>query len=246
MFKTPFAAAALAALLPAHAAVSVSAPSFTYDQSFDSLSTPTWANDSTLPGWSLVRTSGVVSLILGTGSSNTGGFYSFGSSGSGERALGSLASGGTGTTYIAVAFTNATGGVLDGFTAGYDGEQWRNGGNTTAQSLLLEYGYGNSLAAVSGWTALSTFTSPVTGATAAALDGNGAGRVTGLGGTVSTAWAAGDTLWLRWADLNDSGNDHGLAIDNFSFSVTAVPEPQSWALMLAGAAALGFVVRRRA
>jgi hypothetical protein len=29
----------------------------------------------------------------------------------------------------------------------------------------------------------------------------------------------GDTLWIRWVEKNDMGNDHGMAIDNFSFSV---------------------------
>jgi hypothetical protein len=54
-------------------------------------------------------------------------------------------------------------------------------------------------------------------------------------------------LWVRWIERNDVGNDHGLAIDDFSLSaaVAAVPEPQSWALMLGGLAALGFIARRR-
>jgi PEP-CTERM motif len=77
------------------------------------------------------------------------------------------------------------------------------------------------------------------------VDGNGAGSVAGLGGTVVADWAPGQTLWLRWVDLNDVGNDHGLAIDNFSFSVTAVPEPEPWMLLMTGLAAVGFVARRR-
>ena len=82
------------------------------------------------------------------------------------------------------------------------------------------------------------------GTTAAAVPGNSAGLVAGIGGTVNTSWAAGDTLWIRWADLNDTGNDHGLAVDNFSFAVAAVPEPGAWALLLAGAGVLGFIGRR--
>ncbi|MDO9075328.1 MAG: PEP-CTERM sorting domain-containing protein [Rubrivivax sp.] len=261
MTKTLLASAALLVLLPAHADISVSSPAFTYSENFDSLSTSTtasaWVNDGTLAGWSLINgaVAAVPTILGGSGSTNTGSFYSFGTAGSGERALGSTASGGayfgspaSGAVagWIALALNNASGGTLDAFSVAYDGEQWRNGGNTNAQSLVLEYGFGSSFGAVPGWTAISTFTSPVIGATAAAVDGNGAGLVGSLGATVASPWAAGDTLWLRWSDLNDVGNDHGLAIDNLSFSVGVVPEPQAWALMLAGLGALGFIVRRRA
>ncbi len=260
MTQTLLATAALLMVMPAHADISVTSPNFTYSENFDSLSTSTtaspWVNDSTLAGWSLINGAGaaVATLLGGSGSTNTGSFYSFGASGSSERALGSTASGGTyfGSPpsgalagWIALSLSNASGGTLDSFSVAYDGEQWRNGGNTNTQSLVLEYGFGGSFGAVSGWTAISTFTSPVVGATAAAVDGNGAGLVTGLGATVAAPWAAGDTLWLRWSDLNDVGNDHGLGIDNVSVSVSVVPEPQAWALMLAGLASLGFIARRR-
>lgn len=261
--KTYLAAGALIAALPAHADISVGSAAFTYTENFDSLTTTAtatvpWANDSTLAGWSLFASTGAAITTYGAdnGGSNTGTFRSFGATGSGERALGSTASGGayfgspaSGTTagWIAVQLTNATGAALSGFSLSYDGEQWRNGGNTSAQSLTLEYGFGATFAAVGAWTATGfNFVSPVVGATAAAVDGNGAGLVSSIGGAVATPWAAGDSLWLRWTDLNDVGNDHGLAIDNFSFSVSAVPEPGTGALMLAGAGVLVLLARRRA
>lgn len=267
MQTTLLASAALLAALSAHtaqAAVSVGSSSFTYTQSFDTLAATgtnvPWVNDSTLVGWHLfAQPSGtaIASYLANDGSGNTGSFVSYGSTGSSERALGGLASGGTyfgspasGAVagWIAVAFTNATGSALAGFTLGFDGEQWRNGGNATAQSMVLQYGFGNSFTTVASWTAPGgsfNYASPVATATAAAVDGNVAGKVAGLGGSVSTSWAAGDTLWVRWIENNDAGNDHGLAIDNVSFSVTAVPEPGSVALLLAGLAAVGFVARRR-
>ncbi len=268
MKRTLLTAAALLALAPlAQANISVSAPSFSYAQSFDTLSTATtaqpWANNSTLAGWSLFVSNGnaAPTLLGGTGSSNAGSFYSFGAASTAERALGGLGSGGAyfgsptnGSLagYITVAFTNDTGAALDGFTIGYDGEQWRDGGaaTPTAQTLVMEYGYGSSFATVTAWTAAGAgfdFTSPVIANTAsgAAVNGNVAGLVTGLGGTVATSWAAGDTLWVRWIEVNNFGNDHGLAIDNLSFSVTAVPEPGTLAMWLAGLASLGFVARRR-
>jgi hypothetical protein len=261
MVKTLIAAAALAAFLPAHAELNVTSTSYTYGQSFDSLTTSTtavaWTNDSTLAGWSLFNSAGAAIATYGadSGGSNAGSFRSFGTTGSGERALGSTASGGTyfgspasGAVagFMAVAFTNHSGVTLDGFTVGFAGEQWRNGGNTNAQSLSLEFGTGSGFTGVSNWSPVAAFVSPVVGATAAAVDGNSAGLVTGLGGSVALAWADGDTLWLRWVDRNDVGNDHGLAIDNLSFIVSSVPEPGTWALWLAGLGVLGFMAHRRA
>lgn len=261
--KTLFASAALLALLPAHATISVGSAAFTYAQNYDALaqtgSANTWVNDSTINGFSLFNSAGaaITAYAADNGASNTGSFYSFGTTSSSDRALGSTASGGAyfgspasgaPAGFVAVAFTNTSGVALAGFTLGYDGEQWRNGGNTSAQSLTVDYGFGASYtAAVFGApVAALTFTSPVVGATGAAVDGNTAGRVANISATVTQPWAAGQTLWVRWTDLNDVGNDHGLAIDNLSFSVTAVPEPGSWALMLAGLAATGFLLRRRA
>jgi hypothetical protein len=264
MTKTLLASAALLSLLPAHAAITVTGPGFTYAESFDSLTTSTtavpWVNDSTLPGWSLYISTlaDAPTIAADTGASNAGTFRSFGASGDNDRALGSVASGGayfggagSGSIagWIAVAFVNDSGAPLDGFTLGFDSEQWRNGGNVNAQSMSFEYGYGATLGTVLSWTAGGASfdaVSLVNTASAGAVDGNTDGLLAGQGGSVSTAWAAGDTLWLRWADRNDTGNDHGLAIDNLSFAVTAVPEPGALALMLAGLAAVGFVARRRA
>jgi len=216
-----------------------------------------WANDSTLPAWSLFGYAGtaITTYRFDNGGSNTGTFNSYGTTAATERALGGAGSSGTyfGTPgpasgavagYIAVAITNNTGGALTDFTVGFDGEQWRNGGNASAQTMVLEYGFGATFGAVAAWTAPGgnfDWASPVVGTTAAAVDGNVAGLVAGKGGTVgSQTWADGDTLWIRWIERNDAGNDHGLAIDNFSFSAT--PEPGTIGMLAIGAIAL---IRRR-
>jgi hypothetical protein len=250
----------------AQAQVSLSSASQTYSQNFDSLTTSTsaqtWTNNSTLAGWGLYTSAGqdIASYFGDTGSTNSGSFKSFGAAGSSDRALGGVTSGnayfgspasGNVAGYIALALNNTTGASLDSLTLSYAGEQWRNGGNTSAQSIVLQYGFGSSFASVSTWTAAGSafdFVTPVTGSTAAAVDGNGAGLVTGLGGTLSGLnWANGDTLWVRWQYTNNVGNDHGLAIDNVNVSVAAaVPEPSQYALLLAGLGAVGMVARRRA
>lgn len=243
------------------AQVSLTDASATYTQNFDTLATTgntvAWANDSTLAGWSLFNASGnaITAYRAGDGGVNNGSFYSFGSSGSSDRALGGVASGGayfgspaSGTLagWIVVGFTNDTGLALTSATVAFAGEQWRNGGNASAQTMALQWGLGASLASTSFAPTGFDWASPITSTTAAAVDGNGVGRVPSLGGVLATTgWAPGQTLWLRWAENNDSGNDHGLAIDDFSLAVTAVPEPASTALLLAGLGALGLLARRR-
>jgi hypothetical protein len=48
---------------------------------------------------------------------------------------------------------------------------------------------------------------------------------------------------LRWTDVSNPGNDHGLAIDELSFSASVIPEPASSSLLLVGLA--GLTGRRR-
>jgi hypothetical protein len=206
-------------------------------QNFDSLSSVAWANNTTLPGWFLFRqpTPGTaLTTISISAASSTGTFYAFGSAG--ERGLGGVGSGGAyyGSPannavagWMAVAITNNSGQDQASFTLGFDGEQWRNAGATNpnvsvAQTMVLEYGFGASFDTVTTWTAPGgnfDWASPVIGTTAAAaVDGNTAGLVAGRGGTITDNWAAGTTLWIRWVERNDPGNDHAMGIDNFTFS----------------------------
>ena len=79
-----------------------------YTQDFDTLTSSgtnnPWTDNLTLLGWYSNRTT----YSAGTGSSNAGALYSFGSTSSSERALGSVASGSTGTIYYGVRLTNNT------------------------------------------------------------------------------------------------------------------------------------------
>jgi hypothetical protein len=228
-----------------------------YTQSFDSISSTTWANNSTITGWSLFNKTpaAITTIVIDNGSGNTGSFVSYGATGASDRALGGLGSGGTyfGSPasasvagYIALQIQNSTGSALTQFTIGFSGEQWRNGGNATAQTMALQYGFGSTFAGVTTWNSPAgnfDWSSPVATVTAAAVNGNAAGSVTGRGGTVSNLnWADGTSLWIRWVENNDAGNDHGLAIDDVTFS--AVPEPSEYAA-LAGAGLIGFAVWRR-
>jgi predicted extracellular nuclease/phosphodiesterase/alkaline phosphatase D-like protein len=219
----------------------------TYGQNFDGLASSgannPWTNDGTLPGWHLFRQPSaspvaITSYNADTGAANSGNFLSYGSSGSGDRGLGGLASGGayfgspaSGSVagWFALVLSNATAAPITNLAIAFNGEQWRNGGNATAQTMVLEYGYGANFGDVATWTAPGgnfNWASPVATATAAAVDGNNAGRAGNLGGTLNlgaSPWAANATLWLRWTENNDVGNDHGLAIDDLSISLPVPP-----------------------
>ncbi len=221
--------------------------SVSYNQNFDALASSgsgnSWTNGtSPIPGWYLYRQpapgTDITTYNADNGGSNAGSFNSFGSTGSSERALGGTASGGayfgspaSGAIagWIAAAFNNSSGSTINSVTVGFDGEQWRNGGNTSAQTMVLEYGFGATFAAVSTWTAPGgnfDWASPVIGASAAAVNGNVAGLVSGRGGSLNSLnWTSGSTLWIRWIERNDPGNDHGLAIDNFSLTTAVSTTP---------------------
>src|SRR5215475_2106858 len=156
-------------------------------ENFDALASSgtgiAWTDNSTIPGWYSSR----ATYNSGTGSSNAGALYSFGvavTNPDTDRALGSVASGSTGTVFQAAKLTNNTGGTITSLDISYVGEQWRNGGNTAAHTLTFQYQVADAgvitgaNAPASGWTTFSplSFTGPVTGATAAALDGNATGN----------------------------------------------------------------------
>ncbi len=226
--------------------MSVSYAGGTYTQNFDTLVTTgtaqPWTNDTTLAGWSLFRQpapgTAIPTINAGDGTSNAGSFYSFGTGTTAERALGGAASGGayfgspaSGAVagWMALAINNGTSSSIPTFNLNYDGEQWRNGGNATAQTMSVEYGFGSAFTDVTTWNPAGTafdFASPIHTATASALDGNAAAnRQANLGGTIAPAggWAPGSTLWFRWIENNDAGSDHGLALDNVAFSVPVTP-----------------------
>jgi hypothetical protein len=195
----------------------------------------------------------------GTGG-NTGAFWSFGNfTSASEKALGSLGSSTVAANganmYMGLQLINATGVTLSSFTFTYYGEQWRDGQGTTGETLTAAYSLSATDAdwySSSDFTALPSlsFTSPVfagTNSSGTAVDGNVAGRSGPLTATVSGInWLPGAELWIRFADPQlASLADDGLAIDDLSFS--AVPEASSFLLfgLVASAAGLGRVLRKR-
>jgi hypothetical protein len=259
----------------AHGAVNYSAAGSAYVQDFNSLpispentslgGTPAgWIDDTTTPGanqysilgWYLYHPTSVTEggasgnqrFRISSAPGNTGSFYSFGASGSTERALGAigantLAPDNSGM-YIGLRLHNDTGQTLEHFTLSYYGEQWRNGGGTEG----LSFGWSTTATAINDGSfntvAALAFNAPVNGGTASALNGNdnrifiGPVMVTGM------EWLPGTDLWLRWVDVQIPGADHGLAIDDVSF-LAVIPEPSAITLIVAGGAALLMLRRRK-
>ncbi|HLA64740.1 MAG TPA: T9SS type A sorting domain-containing protein, partial [Rhodothermales bacterium] len=71
------------------------------------------------------------------------------------------------------------------------------------------------------------FTNPIkTNATATALNGNLAANRTAISLTIpSLSIANGATVWIRWNDIDATGADDGLAVDDFSLTALASPPP---------------------
>ena len=210
----------------------------TYAQNFDALASSGtangWTNNLTLPGWYASKASAdSTTFSAGSGTSVTGGIYSFGTNGinpASDRALGSLASAGNTYAY-GVRFTNDTASAQTNIIISCTGEQWRNGGSGVAETISFYYAAGsspmtNSFSAAA-WTSFNAlnFTSRITSASSAALDGNAAANRQVFANVVLTGVVVqpGQELFLRWADTDDAGSDDGLAIDNLtvSFNPTA-------------------------
>ena len=201
-----------------------------YSQNFNTLinsGNTTWTNGSTLSGWYTSRTGTGTSIVANDGSSTSGNLYSYGTTSSTDRALGSVGSGNAaaGSFLWGARFFNDTGSTISTLYLNYAGEQWRNSA-AAAQTVDFQYQLGATSLNAGTWTDFNPldFTSSVTGGTASGRDGNLSTGRTLISGTLSgLSLAAGQEIWLRWSDPDHSGSDHGLAIDDVQVSINPLP-----------------------
>ncbi len=219
----------------AYAQVSIVSANVPYTQTFDTLAssgaTNPWDNDLTLPGWYAAQQKGTLTEYhADSGGSGTGALYSYGSIYSNERALGSLSSDTPGTVYYGTRMVNDTGLPIVSFAITYTGEQWRVVANaaTPLQRLAFAYRVGSIVTDVIAgtWTNVPTFdfVSPVTSTTSGPLNGNLPANRRTLSGTLNIDVPAGQEIMFRWVDINDSGTDYGMGIDDLTIVAFATAD----------------------
>ncbi|MFZ1392745.1 MAG: ExeM/NucH family extracellular endonuclease, partial [Dokdonella sp.] len=194
-------------------------------QNFDSLSNTAGSttNNLTIPGWFLTESGGGArdneQYAVDTGGSNTGDSYSYGAAASTDRALGGLRSG-TLIPIFGACLTNNTGATISSLDIAYTGEEWRLGVAGRTDQLNFEYSTNATDLVTGTWTGVAAlnFVTPDT-ITVGAKNGNAAADRTALSTNIgSLAIANGATFWLRWTDIDVSGVDDGLAVDDFSLT----------------------------
>jgi hypothetical protein len=211
-------------------AVALTAVNSPTSQAFDSLAA---SGTSALAsaGWSFteIGAGANATYLADDGTASIGDTRSLGTTGSGERAYGGLRDGAT-EPVLGVALTNSTGLSLGAFDISYVGEQWRLGQTGRADRLDFQYSLDAVSLATGNWTDLDglDFSSPDTTSAAGPTDGNGTAHRTTIASTldlalapVPTTLAPGARVWIRWLDLDASGPDDALAIDDFSITPRA-------------------------
>ncbi|MEX2214248.1 MAG: PEP-CTERM sorting domain-containing protein [Phycisphaeraceae bacterium] len=211
-------------------AVPISLTGGAYTQDFDTLATA--GSSSTLPpGWAFVETGGNANgLYVGNNGAQTAGdTYSYGTTGSTDRALGALRSG-TLVPIIGAEFTNNTGGTITSLSINYIGEMWRAGvtGRNAADRIDFAFSLNATALNNGAFTDVDAldYQSSNINTTAGAVDGNSASFNTPVAGNVNGLNILnGSTFWIRWTDFDISSSDDGLAVDNFSLTPTFVLPP---------------------
>ena len=183
-----------------------------------------------------------------------------GAGGDNERAVGVLSSGSR-TPAIGVEIVNNSGAALASVTISFTQELWRTAGDagspppigeeniTTAawsQTGAAGVTSANYLSVTTGFTVETDLDlvspTPAGGDAATYVDGNLAINQTARTATIdfTTPIAVGESFFLRFQDFLNDGSDAAMAIDDFSFSATAVPEPASLGLL--GISLLGILL----
>jgi hypothetical protein len=219
--------------LPVAVFSQVSITTANYSQNFGTASIPAWTDNSTIPGWYLAAGGtfnyGGTQNITAAAPTNTGGFYTYQCNSDGNIKLGSRpsnTSGGTagsGQSHIGLRLRNNTGSTIESITVTYTGYQLslaQNGaGNTNSFTFSYQSAATVSSLTAGSWTSVAAlnYNSPNDAAA-------GSNQVSGYPCTVSQTLSSciavsitdGNEIMLRWTDINNTNNDHHLAIDNIS------------------------------
>ena len=205
----------------------------TYTQNFNNLTFSTsqswFVNNTTLPGWYLQHENYDYPAypIRGNDGTNTElNFYSYGNSGSSDRALGGMANGiNTGSGYIGFRVKNNTGAVIRNFEISYTLEQWYNSG----KAAKFDFSYavkpvGTPITSVientANWINVDDMdvVTPSTTSPTGRKNGNDAShRINKKFTLIEINLQPGQEIMLRWQYITlDNTNGNGLALEDVS------------------------------
>lgn len=171
-------------------------------------------------------TGGNLTYTADNGSLAAGNTYSYGSTGSADRALGELTSG-TVASALGACFVNNSGAPITSFQISYTGEQWRLGAaDAIVDRLDFQYSLDATSLSTGTWINVNSldFVSPTDSGAVGPKDGNAAANRT-LRGPVTinfcqTPVPQGATFFVRWVSVAAiGGTNDGLAIDDLSIVI---------------------------
>lgn len=176
-----------------------------------------------LQGWYITQIAGSQSNInfsTSTGSATGSRAYSYGVSGSTNRALGSLAAG-TGVYAFGLVLKNETGLILNRIQIRFLASQWRRGGSGNKNIWRFGYHHADTVRPVfdtlvndNRFNLLSIHS----GTGAATLNGHLPANQVWIDDSIANIqWLPGQELILQWSDFDETGSDDAMAIDDFSF-----------------------------
>ncbi len=208
--------------LPAQAQFSLTTLDTPFLENFNTLAAA-GTSSVTPTGWYFAESgsNADTTYAAGTGSSNVGNTYSFGDSS--DRAFGGLQSGSL-LPLIGASYTNNTSFTLTSLDISYVGEQWRIGTMLREDRLNFQYSTDATSLTSGTWLDINAldFVAPVQTSVPGALDGNNVANQTAVSATlIVPPIANGTTFWLRWVDVDATGADDGLAVDDFAITAHA-------------------------
>jgi gliding motility-associated-like protein len=201
---------------PAQVAVS----SGSYFQDFGTTDIFSWTNNITYQGWSMVGTFQSHQDITASSPSNTGGFYTYECNNNNDQKIGSRASGGSGTLRYGVVLQNTTGSTVSHVRVSYKGYQLSLAQNGNTNVIAFDYIVGATAPAIGA--AGGTAVAPLNFTQLQSNGSSGSAQVMGypctqmanMSNCITVTIPNNSYILLRWTDVDDSGNDHHMAIDD--------------------------------
>lgn len=210
--------------------VELTGPGAGASEDFNTLASTGTTNTLLPTGWYFVEPGSNNQYVASDGSGDqlSGSVYSFGTEGSNDRALGSIASGST-APIIGAQLRNASGNTISGLHIEFTMEHWRMGDAGAPDELRFAYSTNATSLTTGTWTRVDQLDAiaKVTTGSVGPLDGNAEENRTRVSHFIEGLVLANNaTVWIRWNDYNDAGVDDGIAIDDVVFGIPGDAPPR--------------------